>query len=315
MSYDPKEQASKEYIAASDDLRKILNAIDKTKDPKEIAKLKDKYKLAAVRQHAAEEAGWAAEYGYKEPTTPPPRRYNGRNGPATPPPSGNTRRNKPVTPPSRGNTGVNEYAKLSISELKAALKLRGVSTDGMLEKGEMLAALRAAQSPRRAPPPPPTRPANNASRRAANAARANASRRANANAKGAFDRVREAAERARRAREEANARAKANAKAKADANASRAKAQAKNGPDYKDIPDAYKNVTLGKVADFYKTLGVPRTAQPADIKRAFRAKSLVSHPNKGGDPEIFKAISTANEVLSDAEEKGKYDAYLKEVGV
>jgi len=63
--------------------------------------------------------------------------------------------------------------------------------------------------------------------------------------------------------------------------------------------------------DYYKTLGVAKTATADEIKKAFRKLALQYHPDKNPDnkaaEEKFKEISEANEVLSDAEKRKKYD--------
>lgn len=63
--------------------------------------------------------------------------------------------------------------------------------------------------------------------------------------------------------------------------------------------------------DYYATLGVPRTASAADIKKAFRKLARKHHPdvNKGdaAAEKRFKEISEANEVLSDPEKRKLYD--------
>lgn len=65
--------------------------------------------------------------------------------------------------------------------------------------------------------------------------------------------------------------------------------------------------------DYYRTLGVPRTATAADIKKAFRKLARESHPDKHqGDKaaeQRFKAINEANAVLSDAGKRAKYDQF------
>lgn len=48
---------------------------------------------------------------------------------------------------------------------------------------------------------------------------------------------------------------------------------------------------------FYELIGVPKTASQDEIKKAFRKLALKAHPDKGGDPEKFKEISVAYEVL------------------
>ena len=72
--------------------------------------------------------------------------------------------------------------------------------------------------------------------------------------------------------------------------------------------------------DYYKALGVPRTASDREIKKAFRKLALQYHPDKittaeGADGDAlreeaekkFRDIAEAYEVLSDEEMKGKYD--------
>ena len=63
--------------------------------------------------------------------------------------------------------------------------------------------------------------------------------------------------------------------------------------------------------DYYATLGVPRTASAADIKKAFRKLARKHHPdvNKGdaAAEKRFKEVSEANEVLTDPEKRKLYD--------
>ncbi|KAF8892691.1 hypothetical protein BD779DRAFT_1610217 [Infundibulicybe gibba] len=57
--------------------------------------------------------------------------------------------------------------------------------------------------------------------------------------------------------------------------------------------------------------GIPVTTQrrfDADLKKAYRKKALRLHPDKGGDPELFKEVTHAYEVLSDPEKRSIYDA-------
>ncbi|MBL8729251.1 MAG: J domain-containing protein [Planctomycetes bacterium] len=69
-----------------------------------------------------------------------------------------------------------------------------------------------------------------------------------------------------------------------------------------------------KFQDYYTTLGVARTASADDIKRAYRKLAKEWHPDrhpphKRQEVEVkFKAISEANEVLSDPEKRKRYDA-------
>jgi DnaJ-class molecular chaperone len=63
--------------------------------------------------------------------------------------------------------------------------------------------------------------------------------------------------------------------------------------------------------DYYQTLGVPRSASQAEIKKAFRRLAREHHPDaKPGDSAAenrFKQINEAHAVLSDPEKRKKYD--------
>ncbi len=63
--------------------------------------------------------------------------------------------------------------------------------------------------------------------------------------------------------------------------------------------------------DYYKILGVSKTATQDEIKKAFRKLAVKYHPdkNKGNKEaeEKFKELNEANEVLSDKEKRKKYD--------
>lgn len=59
----------------------------------------------------------------------------------------------------------------------------------------------------------------------------------------------------------------------------------------------------------YKTLGVSKTATPDELKKAYRTIALKEHPDKGGDIEKFKSISSAYEILSDPDKRRQYDQF------
>jgi len=61
--------------------------------------------------------------------------------------------------------------------------------------------------------------------------------------------------------------------------------------------------------DYYKTLGVERSASQEDIKRAFHKLAHKHHPDKGGDEKKFKEINEAYQVLSDAQKRAQYDQF------
>lgn len=63
---------------------------------------------------------------------------------------------------------------------------------------------------------------------------------------------------------------------------------------------------------YYKILGISKDATQAEIRKAYRKKAVKLHPDKGGDPELFKELNTAHEVLKDEEKRKKYDKYGKE---
>ncbi len=65
--------------------------------------------------------------------------------------------------------------------------------------------------------------------------------------------------------------------------------------------------------DYYRDLGVGKTATPAEIKRAYRSLANKYHPDKAkgnkAAEDKFKDINEANEVLSDPVKRKKYDQF------
>ena len=65
--------------------------------------------------------------------------------------------------------------------------------------------------------------------------------------------------------------------------------------------------------DYYKALGVDKTATPEQIKKAYRKLARQHHPdvnpNDQGAEHKFKEINEANEVLSDPDKRKKYDQF------
>jgi molecular chaperone DnaJ len=67
------------------------------------------------------------------------------------------------------------------------------------------------------------------------------------------------------------------------------------------------------MADFYQTLGIPRTASDDDVKQAYRRLAMQYHPDRNGGSkeaeEQFKALSEAYDVLRDPQKRAAYDRY------
>lgn len=65
--------------------------------------------------------------------------------------------------------------------------------------------------------------------------------------------------------------------------------------------------------DYYKTLGLTKSATDKDIKNAYRKLARKYHPdlnpNDAGAHKKFQELNEANEVLSDPEKRKKYDKY------
>lgn len=68
---------------------------------------------------------------------------------------------------------------------------------------------------------------------------------------------------------------------------------------------------MANTRDYYQVLGVPSTADAAEIKKAYRKLAKQHHPDANPDnaqaAERFKELSEAHTVLSDADKRKQYD--------
>ncbi|WP_400262404.1 DnaJ domain-containing protein [Sphingobacterium sp. SG20118] len=70
--------------------------------------------------------------------------------------------------------------------------------------------------------------------------------------------------------------------------------------------------------DYYKVLGIDKTASIDAVKKAYRKLARKYHPDLNPNDEAakqkFQEINEANEVLSDSEKRKKYDQYGEKLG-
>lgn len=66
------------------------------------------------------------------------------------------------------------------------------------------------------------------------------------------------------------------------------------------------------MSDYYDILGVNKIASEQEIKKAYRKLAIKHHPDKGGNEDKFKEISSAYEVLSDKNKREIYDKFGRE---
>ena len=75
--------------------------------------------------------------------------------------------------------------------------------------------------------------------------------------------------------------------------------------------EAHLNKKVMEYKDYYKILGIQKSASADEIKKAFRKMAVKYHPDKNPDNKEaeakFKEINEANEVLGNVEKKKQYD--------
>lgn len=57
----------------------------------------------------------------------------------------------------------------------------------------------------------------------------------------------------------------------------------------------------------YARLQVSPDASPEEIRRAWKRRAFEFHPDRGGDPDLFRAVLEAYETLSDPARRAIYD--------
>lgn len=72
-------------------------------------------------------------------------------------------------------------------------------------------------------------------------------------------------------------------------------------------PKLFEHITTSCMPSLYETLGIEKSSSHEDIRKSFLKLARTNHPDKGGDPEKFKEISRANEILSDETKRAIYD--------
>jgi len=83
------------------------------------------------------------------------------------------------------------------------------------------------------------------------------------------------------------------------------------------LRDAKHSLKLSKRKDYYKILGIDKSATDTDIKKAYRKRALVHHPDRHANAtdeekreqeRQFKEVGEAYTILSDTQKKSRYDS-------
>ena len=78
--------------------------------------------------------------------------------------------------------------------------------------------------------------------------------------------------------------------------------------------DAWDDVEDLEGTLHYDVLGLERNASADDVRRAYRSKARLHHPDKaGGDAETFARVKKAYDVLGDPDRRKVYDEWQRNV--
>jgi curved DNA-binding protein CbpA len=61
-------------------------------------------------------------------------------------------------------------------------------------------------------------------------------------------------------------------------------------------------------SEAYSILGVPSSATADELKKAYRKKAMVHHPDKGGNAEEFKKVNNAYHLISTGKTSHNYSS-------
>jgi len=64
---------------------------------------------------------------------------------------------------------------------------------------------------------------------------------------------------------------------------------------------------LPQFIDYYAVLGVSIRASSSDIKKAYRTKARIHHPDAGGNEQTFRQVKEAYDVLKNEQSRKRYD--------
>jgi len=73
------------------------------------------------------------------------------------------------------------------------------------------------------------------------------------------------------------------------------------------MPGGRRRGPAADTTKLYETLGVEKDASADQIRKAYRKLAVKNHPDKGGDPDLFKGIQQAYDVLGDERKREIYD--------